>query len=398
MPQGRLSGTVFGCGSAVISTLLAAGCADPARVPEWCAAETSGVEVRIEAEPISRNLRLEEVWRVGGMDGEATFSRPSRAAVSPQGRVAVPDMGASAVIVVEPDGTWRGSIVREGDGPGEVRWPVDVEWTDEGELVVFDLAKGEVVRLSETGRLLDGSWRIDPDLYGRIAASGSLPGGDLTGAGGLILELPWEATPDDPKGITSTVLRLGPDGTTDTIQVQSVEAINEGPFRMWPVPGAPRPLYAAGPVGPLYRAGANRHYRLVISSAALVDSVVVCRNVQPLPYTPAELGESDPPTRLSAMLEAAPRPDEPAAIGGLLASANGGLWVLRNRPDPSAPQTPIVGGTYDYFNEVGEYVGAVQVPSDVYLVGEGGGQVYGFERGPYDEVSLVAYRLVMPND
>lgn len=381
-------------GGALAASLMVTACSVEPGIPLWCRAGFEGAVIHVAGETAPRILQLEEVWRVGGVEGDAVFSRPSRASVSRNGRVAVPDMMASAVVIVEADGTWRGSIVREGDGPGEVRWPVDVEWTGEDRLAVFDLAKGEVLSVSATGQPLGDSWRIDPGLYARIAASGSLPGGDLMSDGTLVLELPWEAREGRPSDFVSTVVRLRPDGPTDTIQTQAVMVMNEGPFRNWPVPGAPRPLYAAGATGPLFRAGMDTHYRIVVMSRALVDSAVICRVASPMGYTAAEQGLLDEPAQLSRMLREAPRPEVPASIGGLMAGENSRVWVLRNRTDPTSPQVPSEGGEYDVFSDTGAFVGTVWAPERVYLVGEGGGQVYGFERGEYDEVTLVAYRLV----
>lgn len=379
---------------ALAAFLMASACSVEPGAPLWCGADFERAVIHVADETAPRILQLKEVWRVGDAEGDAVFAQPSRASVSRNGRVAVPDMMTSAVVIVEADGTWRGSIVREGDGPGEVRWPVDVEWTGEHSLAVFDLAKGEVLRVSDTGQPLGDSWRIDPRLYGRIAASGSLPGGDLMSDGSLVLELPWEAMEGRPSDLVSTVVRLRPDGPTDTIQRQAVVVMNGGPFRDWPVPGAPRPLYAVGATGPLFRAGMDTHYRIVVLSRALEDSAVICRVVSPIGYTAAELGLLDEPAQLSTILREAPRPEVPASIGGLMAGENSRVWVLRNRSDPTSPQVPSEGGEYDVFSETGAFVGTVRAPERVYLVGEGGGQVYGFERGEYDEVTLVAYRLV----
>lgn len=377
----------------LVACVIGGACASEAEVPVWCSGDTEWAAIHVAAES-PRVLRLEETWRVGGVEGEAVFARPTRASISRRGRVAVPDMMTSAVILVEPDGTWRGSIVREGDGPGEVRWPADVEWLSEDRLAVFDFAKGEVLRISSSRQQQPESWRLDAGLYGQIAASGSLPGGDLMADGSLLLELPWETGSNGEGVAVATLVRLSSDGSVDTLQTQRVPIVNGGPFRNWPVPGAPRPLYSAGATGPVFRAGMDGTYRVIVATSALIDSAVLCRVTSPLAYSAAEEGGLEELGRLADLLRTAPRPEVPAAIGGLLAGEDGRLWVLRTRPDPAAPQGPPEGGEYDVFDQAGALVGTVRVPERVYLVGEGGGQVYGFERGEYDEVTLVAYRLV----
>jgi len=112
------------------SFLLVAACAEPP--PPDCAPMAEGVEVlenRGAGLWAERGLRpsLRELWMRGGTrEGEA-LAVPLPPAAGPEGRLAIPDFRAGEVVIVEADGTWRGSATRRGSGPGEVRRPAEVD-------------------------------------------------------------------------------------------------------------------------------------------------------------------------------------------------------------------------------------------------------------------------------
>lgn len=375
--------------------LLALACAEaPPAAPEWCSSSSEAVEVRISTGPVPE-LRLDEVWRVGGLNDEQVIAGANRPSVSRGGRVAIPDMTAAAVLVVEPDGTWLGAVTRAGDGPGEIRWPVDVEWLDETHLAVFDLAKGAIQLLPVGVEGVADGWLIDGELYRRMSASGFLPGVDLAADGSLLIELPWQALQNNPFERRAVVVRLFPDGNLDTIQTQRVTVLGKAPFAGWATPGTPRPIIAAGASGSVFLAGTDSHYRVRLLSSSGTDSILICRDVLPLPYTDAEQGKGLLPEEreLARVLEEARRPESPTPLGAMFSGEGGSLWVLRDRPNPMMPVGPVEAGIYDVFDGNGQLRGEVRAPDRVVLFGEGGGQVYGLERGEFDELSIVAYRL-----
>jgi hypothetical protein len=71
----------------------------------------------------------------------------------------------------------------------------------------------------------------------------------------------------------------------------------------------------------------------------------------------------------------------------------GRIWVQRERLDPLTAYSPVEGGSYDIFGKDGDYTGTVIAPGQVVLFGEGGGRVFGFERGEFDDLRLVAFVL-----
>ena len=374
--------------------LWVSGCGHASETPEWCSTPSEGAAViRLSGEDDRQDVRLTELWRIGGTDGEHVFAEPGRPSVSALGRVAIPDMMNSSVVLVEADGRWTGPVLRKGDGPGEVRWPVDAEFLSEDRLAVFDLAKGTVSTVSTGGQLLGEPWRIDASIVARISAEGSLPGEDLVPDGSLLLEPPWEPVPNEARKRQARVLWLHPNGPEDTLQAQSVPVLGKPPFASWALPGASVPLFAAGGSGPVAVAGADSHYRIRVLSHAGTDSILICRTVGPVPYAQEERGEAVDDPGLRGALQEASLPDSPASIGGMFAGEGGRLWVVRERPSPGNTYPFAEGAHYDVFGPGGVFLGTVHAPAHVFLFGEGGHHVYGFERGQYDELTLVAYAM-----
>lgn len=94
----------------------------------------------------------EELWRRGGTREGEELSLPTFSAVSPGGRLALPDFRLAEATVIEPDGTWAGPWTRSGEGPEEIRAAVAAQWTPDGHLLVFDVAGAKIVRLADEAR------------------------------------------------------------------------------------------------------------------------------------------------------------------------------------------------------------------------------------------------------
>lgn len=416
---------------AVATVAALTACGSPPAPPGWCVPSATGEDrvqaatIRDEAEAravMSRGggrwgdtARLVEAWRAGGVEGEAVLAGPLLPSVGPGGQVAVPDARVGEVVTVGPDGEWRGPLVTRGPGPDEVRWPVAVAWRDGDRLAVFDLGAGEVLEVAVPEGERVGGWRLPEELYGRIAATGELPGTALSPDGSLLLELPWTAAEGGDRGTRlATLVRVRPPGggappsgrrgaaaaRVDTVVTVRARVLGGERFSNAPRPGTPRPLFASGPGGALAVAGEAAVYRIRILTAPLRDSLVLCRDAGPPPPTPEERGEvSDDDSLPSAVADRIRRIREvgpvspPLPFGRLFFGEEGRLWVQRTRPDPLRPGAPAEGGPYDVFAPGGEFLGTVRAPERTVLFGESSGRVYGLERGPLDAWSVVAYRL-----
>jgi sugar lactone lactonase YvrE len=78
--------------------------------------------------------RLVRQWRMPAWD----VGRPENAAVLPDGRIAVADTHYHRVVLFRSDGAVAGMFGREGDGPGEFRYPVGIACDGAGEILVSE--------------------------------------------------------------------------------------------------------------------------------------------------------------------------------------------------------------------------------------------------------------------
>jgi hypothetical protein len=388
--------------SAFLLAVSTAACSD---APDWCTSPVpSGRIVFNEGEGLWRRSgvspRLRELWRVGGLRDDQALAGPQMPAVSADGWVAIPDAVLSEVILVSPSGEWRGTVLREGQGPGEVRWPVAAAWTREHNLLVLDLYAAKVVEYDLSTQRTVREWKIPQEVFAKIGLSGYLPGVLLTSSGTVVLEMPW--SPVDagaPTERNAALLEVRQSAPPETLLVTRARVLGAERLTTWPLPGASRPLVAGGTSGSLAVAGEDTRYLIRLLGSARTDSLVICRDAAPFPLSSAELGGTDPPwTGYVEAVKTAPRPDSLMPFGRLFIGAAGRLWVQRERSIAHGYEAAVRGGTYDVFQAGGEYLGVVRAPERVLIVGDAQGLVFGDEIGEFDELSLIAYRLELVSE
>ena len=94
-------------------------------------------------------LELEELWRAGGdATGGLVFGIPVEAVADADGRVYLADQQLCQVFVFEPDGTLAGTLSREGEGPGEVRIPVDLVRLPDGTFGLAEFFPGRITKVT----------------------------------------------------------------------------------------------------------------------------------------------------------------------------------------------------------------------------------------------------------
>lgn len=395
----------------LVGLLALAGCEPAPPTPAWCAGADPAVRSVFNRVPEGGPppLALTEAWRVGGADDETSLAGPSRPSIREDGLVAIADPMISEVVAVTASGRWLGPILAKGAGPGEVSWPVATGWAPDGALLILDLRRGAVIEYDVEARSWIGETPLPPALFSQIQRSGELPGAAFGRDGSLLLELPRAPAADlGPGRVRAALVRVtgraeqpgGGDGRAAIDTLLEVETpVLGGRLGNWPRPGGTRPVYAGGPGGSLALAGESAVYRIRIQTAALADSLVICLDAESEPLSASERGDTTvaegfPGELVEALREAGPL-QTPLPFGAVFFGDAGRLWVLRDRSHPLTPGAAAEGGRYDVFEAGGEYAGTVRAPDRVALVGEAAGLVFGMERGAFDEMALVAYRLSM---
>ncbi len=98
-----------------------------------------------------RTISLEEIWRVGGEDGEIIFGMVIDSLADADGNVYLLDNQLCQVEVFSADGEHLRTLSRQGDGPGEVRAPIAMTLMADGSLGLVELFPAKVVKLTLTG-------------------------------------------------------------------------------------------------------------------------------------------------------------------------------------------------------------------------------------------------------
>lgn len=403
-------------GAGLAATLLFAACGEP--TPSYtCPPMAEGVDVVANAGPGTWaeedvSPRLTELWRRGGTREGEELSMPTFPAVSPAGRLAVPDFRLAEVIVIEPDGTWLGSWTRSGGGPGEIRSAVAASWTADGELLVFDVAGSKVLRLTGPSEVAEQipvirSFTAPVLQGGELLWAGLLPHGDA-----LLVAHDRPGTTDGPEGrVIASVLRLEAGAESpDTVSRGSFPTVTVNRRRGWAVPGWPRPVAATNTRGELLTGATDGSYRLLVRDSSGRPSLQVCRDADPLPLTDVERGESLPrfvqeqsQTFRESMegvgqaIQQAEAPPESAPFGRVVLGAGGRIWVQRERPPAFPGSRALVhgeaGGRHDVFAADGAYLGEVRMPEGEALQAALGDTIWTFEVGELNETWVRAREL-----
>jgi hypothetical protein len=152
-------------------------CGDPPELPapEIVRADSAGVQiVRTRGDDAELPWQFEPLFSLGGDDeGPASFYRvdPSMVGADKAGRLFV--LSGSRVEVFDQEGSHLRSLGREGEGPGEIVRGNALAVSAEGEVAVFDVGKGALVRFGPGGEpfpqvrlevwpVQDGSRRLGP--------------------------------------------------------------------------------------------------------------------------------------------------------------------------------------------------------------------------------------------
>jgi hypothetical protein len=93
-------------------------------------------------------LELEELWRRGGDDDDLMIGLPVEALADDEGRVYLADQQLCQVFVFDKKGELEKTLSREGEGPGEVAYPIDLVELPDGNLGLAEFFPGKIVKVT----------------------------------------------------------------------------------------------------------------------------------------------------------------------------------------------------------------------------------------------------------
>ena len=368
--------------------------------------------VELPSEDHWLEAEFEEVFRVGGIDGETweQFGRIQDIAFDGSGNLYLLDVDVMTVVVVDRDGSLVRTMGRAGNGPGEFDFPRWLAVMEDGRIVVSDIPRHRVFQVFHSDGRFDRGVRVGNDL---LALAERIYGGrdGVVVAGTALMRLE-EMVPEEQRSAPGTrrILRAALDG--DDVVFETVfEAWDLPPVgeftlrvagREIPTGGATPPPHTFGPglfVGTL-PGGAialsdSSAYAIKIVESNGAVSRILSRPIHPVPVTDrileaeferrvdeaiaqagargqqsrmiynASTGETvqgvmdldesmREGVRLSTMawLEAIPVADEVPVLLDLRTTAEGRIWVQRRDGDL------LSDGPVDVLTRDGRYLGS----------------------------------------
>ncbi len=138
----------------------------------------------------SKNLHLEEMWRIGGDDDEENLlGVVSRVLADDQDNIYLLDIQLTEVMVFDVNGEYKLSLGAQGEGPGEIRRAADVLFMPDGTVGLVQGFPGKIVKVDHEG-IPAGEFRPggdDPSTGGFFALRGAASrGGRMVFSGARI--------------------------------------------------------------------------------------------------------------------------------------------------------------------------------------------------------------------
>jgi hypothetical protein len=307
-------------------------------------------------------MKLKELWRAGGEDDEVFFGLITQVVVDDAGNIYLLDTQLSEVKVYSPEGENIATLSREGDGPGEIRTPVDMFFTPEGNLGLMQTFPGKVVIIDLEGNPV-GNYTpggTDPTQGGFLVLQDAESFGDQYLVCGISI-----AQAQTGQIRTSFLSAFDAEGTQQTVYLEKKDewdfsnfSLDEKDqyfvnFRRWTV----------GPDGRIYGAPERNDYRVHVFNPDGTPDRIIERE-----YEPLERDEDGMAFINNAMAAAARQfpfeiqtsveSTEPD-FGSMEVRGDGSLWVSTSRGVRNQDEGII--STYDVFDKEGHFTKQVKI-------------------------------------
>ncbi len=309
-----------------------------------------------------RILELDELWRVGGEEGEFVFGMMIDSVVDDEGSVYLLDNQLCQVEVFDIHGEHLRTVSHEGDGPGEVRVPMALGWMTDGSRGLMELFPSKFVVVERDGTPGSGmTLTIGEDTQTGFMASVS-----AACRAGVLLSAGQRATPGDGgQDRVQYLSRFDNEGRETTRYCEATTFLSFAPPRFDEVAMLP-PFFFANTVGPdgrIYAATERDRYRIEVFLPDGTPDRVIERELDPWRRDDRDRN------RMNAMVDAwfqgAPGEIERTlatheqAVSEMFVDDEGVLWVQHSRSGREQPEGILL--SYDTFDAEGNYLQEVSV-------------------------------------
>lgn len=308
-------------------------------------------------------VRLEEMWRAGGEDGDVIFGHVFRATADADGNVYLVDTQLSEVPVFAPDGELIKTLSREGEGPGETRAPLDAIFLPDGSLGIIQRFPGKVVRIDTDGTPLGDIFFADATEGGFTALYTGRSSGDQ------LMFVVQRATREENRQVrTFEVGRYDSTGkelaccfSRESVIDFDNPVIRESGILDTVVFGS-----TIGPDGRVYVSTAYDRYAIDVFAPDGTLHHVIEREFTKRPRTDIESGRIQGVFDLWANRGGQIMPTEiydcAPTIADLYVDGTGNLWVENSRSAEAGPVEAML--TYDVFDAEGHFTRQVALVCD----------------------------------
>ncbi len=336
-------------------------------VAAFCPAAQAEVELvrnKVPAGP-PRTIQLEEIWRVGGEDGDLLFGAIVGALADPSGNVYLLDHHLKQVEVIAPDGRHLRTLSREGDGPGEIRNPREMIYLPDERIGLAELFPSKLITLT-----------LDGEPGGTINMGGS--GGPETGfratmacghRGGSFLFAGQHSVPNDAGMDRVQFLSLLEDSGQEKVRLREATTVLDFASGVL-VEKEILPCFllanAVGPDGRVFVPRDRDTYAIEVYGADGTPELVIEREFDNRPRTKREMRRfrtvfeanlRDSGLQIECVIE----PRNPA-IDHMFVDAEHRLWVKHARSSDDLPAGVLL--KYDLFDAAGRYLHEVHLACD----------------------------------
>lgn len=346
--------------------------------------DSAGIEIDlVEGADSPLDWGFERLFVLGGQEeGPESFFRVGRGMVDSDsaGNVYVLDSGSHRIVVFDSTGRHVRSLGKQGSGPGEVNRPSSLSVMTDGTAVVWDFAKGGLVRWGPDGEVLDES---HPGIFFR----------------GPVIQATTDGLYFDRILATDWALVRWSDGDTAVVAAMERPPMKRVTFSCVGIPMTP--IFS-----PALLWSVRDDDAVIVSSAAYSVDVhdagrrtrLLRRDVPPGAVT-REMAERQYPNGMTIGLPTGPCRIPAAevvekagfvetmpAIGAVALDSHGRIWLQRARVP--GEEVPI-----DVFTIDGDYVGTLPAGSPFPIAFIGTDRIGAVETDELDVSRLVIFRV-----